>query len=93
VEQLESRALHPILMNLCLDDTARCKMNDDAEACEARHAPVQHGATAAASTALPPMETFFFSHFEEIRQGEGAASIDAALTALDDKVGAMHTVH
>jgi hypothetical protein len=46
-------------------------------------------ATAAASTALPPMETFFFSHFGEIRQGEDAESIDAAIAALDDKVGGM----
>jgi hypothetical protein len=46
-------------------------------------------ATAAASTALPPMETFFFSHFGEIRQGEDAESIDAAIAALDDKVGGV----
>jgi hypothetical protein len=54
---------------------------------------VEHGATAAASTTLPPMETFFFAHFGEILQGEGSASFTAAIAALDDKVGGIHTVH
>jgi hypothetical protein len=79
--------------NKALDYSVDSESDTDLAAMSVDDSDATATAAAAAPTALPPMETFFFSHFGEIRQGEGAATITAAMTALDDKVGGIHTEH